>query len=96
MNISVIGGDSRLVELVKILEKNKNTVFLYGLEKSEKLVGFNHIENIEDCLEKSNLVITSIPLSKDGKIINSVFTDKIIFVKDFFEKIKNNFTTPSQ
>ncbi len=89
MNISVIGGDSRIVELVRILEENKNTVFLYGLEKSEELANCKHIENMEKALQNSDLVITSIPLSKNGKIINSVFSDKTILVENFFKIVKN-------
>lgn len=89
MNISVIGGDSRIVELVRVLKENGNDVLLYGLEDSEKLAGCKHVKNIEETLQNSNLVITSIPLSKDGKFINTAFTDRKILVEDFFRIVKN-------
>lgn len=89
MNIGVIGGDSRIVELVKILEGDNNKVYVYGLEKSEKLKNSCHIDEMEIALQNAELVITSIPLSKDGKFVNAEFTDKKILVKDFFETVKN-------
>lgn len=89
MNISVIGGDKRTVELVKLLEKDKHEICLFGLGQSEELLKFKHASNIEEAMQKVDLVITSIPLSKDGKKINAVFTEKTILVDDFFQKAKN-------
>lgn len=89
MNISVIGGDSRIVELVKILNENGNDVYLYGLEKSEKLKGFCHTSNLDEVMEKSDFIITSIPLSKDGKYLNAPYTDEKIIVVDIFKIAKN-------
>ena len=89
MNISVIGGDSRIVELVKILNENGNDVYLYGLEKSEKLKGFCHTSNLDEVMEKSDFIITSIPLSKDGKYLNASYTDEKIIVVDIFKIAKN-------
>lgn len=89
MNICVIGGDSRVVELIKILEKEGNSLLLYGFELCECLKDFTHVDNIKESIEKSDLIITSIPLSKNGKNINAVYTTKEILVKDFFEVVKN-------
>lgn len=89
MNICFIGGDSRTVELIKMLAKDKNDIFLYGLEKCEALKSYNHFENLEKGLQNCDFVITSIPLSKDGKFFNTSFSDKKISVQEFF-KIVNN------
>lgn len=89
MNICVIGGDSRVVELIKILEKEGNSLLLYGFELCECLKDFTHVDNIKESIEKSDLIITSIPLSKNGKNINAVYTTKEILVKEFFEVVKN-------
>ncbi|MBR3720801.1 MAG: dipicolinate synthase subunit DpsA [Clostridia bacterium] len=89
MNISVVGGDKRTVELVKLLEKDKHEICLFGLGKSEELLNRKHASNIEEALQNADLVITSIPLSKDGKKINAVFTEKTILIEDFFQKAKN-------
>ncbi len=89
MNICVIGGDLRIAYLCKMLAKDDNLLNLYGLENCEILKGFNHVENMAQGLENADLVITSIPLSKDGKKVNSVYTDKIISVENLFKNIKN-------
>lgn len=89
MNICVIGGDLRIAELINMLAKDDCNLFLYGLEKCDKLKGFNHVDNIEKDLQNCDFVITSIPLSKDGKFFNANFTDKKISVEDFFKIVKN-------
>ena len=88
MNISVIGGDSRIVELIKFLAKDNNNMCLFGLGRCEDLKDFKHASNLDEALQKSDLVITSIPLSKNGTSINTVFTEKTILIEDFFEKAK--------
>ena len=88
MNITIIGGDSRIIELIKLLKK-ENDIFLFGIEKSEELNKENHISEIEEALEKANIIITSIPLSKDGMYINTPLSNEKILVKDFFEKTRN-------
>lgn len=90
MNITIIGGDLRIEELVKILEQNENEICLYGLENSEKLKHLKHLDTIEESvLENSELIITSIPLSKDGKYINTPLSDKKISIQEFFKTVKN-------
>ena len=89
MNITIIGGDSRIEELVKFLSQDQNEICLYGLENSEKLKYLKHLDTMESALENSDLVITSIPISKDGKYINTPLSDKKISVQEFFETVKN-------
>ena len=82
MNISIIGGDSRIVQLVKMFEGKGNNILLYGLEKCQILKNSNHINNLQKVLQNADLVITSIPLSKDGKFINAMYTDEKIVIED--------------
>lgn len=89
MNITIIGGDSRIEDLVKILSQDKNEIYLFGLENSEKLKHLKHLDTMEKALENSGLIITSIPLAKDGKYINTPLSDKKISVQEFFEIVKN-------
>lgn len=89
MNIGIIGGDSRTVQLIKLLEKDENKIILYGLENCEQLKNYSHVNSVEDVFSNSDTIITSIPLSKDGKLVNTVFTDRKILVQDIFEKSKN-------
>lgn len=101
MNISVIGGDSRIIELTKILEnegnkqndskdkKEKNEILLFGQEEYEELKEFKRYFSLKDTIENSDIIITSIPISKDGITVNAPYTKKQIFIKEIFE-IANN------
>lgn len=89
MNISFIGGDLRIVELVKLLANDKNEICLFGLGQCEELSQFKQASNLDEALQNSEIVITSIPLSKNGKSVNTVFTEKTILVEDFFNKARN-------
>lgn len=89
MNISIIGGDSRIVELVKLLAKEENKISLFGLGKCKELENYKQASNLDEALQDAQLVITSIPLSKNGININTVYTEKTILVEDFFTKCKN-------
>ena len=89
MNICVIGGDSRILELIKIFEKEKYKLNLYGLEGCSELSEHEHFNEMRKAIESSELVITSIPLSKNGKSINSSYSTKDILIEEFFETVKN-------
>lgn len=89
MNISIIGGDSRIVELIKLLAKDKNEICLFGFGQCAELKEFKQASNLDEALQKAKIVISSIPLSKNGKNINTPFTEKTILIEDFFEKAKN-------
>ena len=59
-SISIIGGDVRNIELAKILQeeyKEKYIINTYSFEKSQN--------TLQEVIEKSNFIITSVPLSKD-------------------------------
>ena len=89
MNVSVIGGDKRIVELVNLLKKDDNDICLFGFGQCDELQDFKQASNLDEALQNSELVITSIPLSKDGKTINTTYTEKTILIEDFFQKSKN-------
>lgn len=89
MNISIIGGDSRIVELVKLLAKDKNEICLFGFGQCTELSEFKQASNLDEALQNAKIVISSIPLSKNGININTPFTEKNILVEDLFEKAKD-------
>lgn len=72
MRYGILGGDYRNIELVKLLAKEKNIVYTYGLEKeiqkleSDNIIICNDIKELQD----TDIVITAIPLSKDSININ--------------------------
>ncbi len=92
MNITVIGGDLRVVKLAEILQKNDANLYLYGLEKCaelEKTQYIQHAQSLEDAIYKSQIIITSIPLSKDGIVVNTPYSNEKIYVEELFNLSKN-------
>ena len=72
MIYGILGGDFRNVELVKLLAKEKNIVYTYGLEKEIQKLESDNIIICDDIgeLQDTDIVITSIPLSRDNININ--------------------------
>ena len=75
----VVGGDLRNVELVKLLKEDGKEVFSYGM---------NEKESFEKIPRNIDIVVGPIPFSRDGKTINSTFSENKILIEDFLEKIK--------
>ena len=83
---AVIGGDLRIIKLVKMLARDGNEVYTYGLEKAEEI---KNIQNVFFCdklnkaiKEDVEIVIGPIPFSSNGKDINSPFSDKEISIRE--------------
>ena len=96
MEISIIGGDLRIVRLAEMYAKEKYKVFTYGLEKyfdkNMQLKFDNNIimcKNIEDALSASRYIISGVPLSRDDKYISTPFSENKIELENFLEKISN-------
>lgn len=90
--VSVIGGDLRIVYLIEMLVKDGFNVYTYGLEKAGNLQNINNVfncKNIEECIKKSKLVISSIPLCKDENFIKAPFSNKDILIKDITKCLGN-------
>lgn len=83
---AVIGGDLRIIKLVKMLAEEGNTVYTFGLEKAEEL---KDNENIIFCEKLSRaipedveVVIGPIPFSSNGVNINVPFSNNEISVRE--------------
>ena len=90
-NISIIGGDLRIINLAKILANDGFHVHTYALEKSGNLFDFDKIiqyNTIQDAIQKSNYVISSIPLSKNNKNIFTPFSDFQISLDDLEKNLE--------
>ena len=84
-NISIIGGDLRIINLAKMLANDGFSIHTYALEKSENLFDFNRImqyNTIHDAIQKSNYIISSIPLSKDNENVSTPYSDSKISLTD--------------
>lgn len=84
-NVSIIGGDLRIVRLAKMLKDEGFNVYTYGLENANDIQDDNEITmcgSIEEVLEKSYIIISAIPFSKNGVSINSPFSEREINIED--------------
>lgn len=80
--ISIIGGDLRIVNLAKMMAEDGFEVVTYALEKAEELNGLAKGNTLEETIQKSEYIVTSIPLSKDGKIVNTPYSDAKLTVQE--------------
>ena len=92
MNISIIGGDLRIIRLAQMYARENNKVYTYGLEKyfcgrEEKNIII--CENLQETIDKSNVIISGIPFSKDGHNINASYSDKVIKIEELEKKLSN-------
>lgn len=89
-NFAVIGGDLKIIELAKMLAKENNMVYTYGLEKAEQLKGVENIvicEKLTQAVKDSEIVIGPIPFSSNGKDINTPFSDNSVSVRELMHTI---------
>lgn len=91
MNISIIGGDLRIIRLAEMYARENNNVYVYGLEKYfENNSNYENIiecNNLDDVINKSKVIISSMPFSSDGKIVNSPFSKEKIYLSELKEKL---------
>lgn len=88
--LAIIGGDLRIAYLTDILKKENWDVKCFGLE--EYLFNNNesiHVPTLEELLYDRKIVMSSVPLSKDGKKIRTSFSKKEILIEDVLEQLKN-------
>lgn len=91
--ISIVGGDTRIVELVKMLCQDGFEVYTYALEKAETLNQIPQIKfchSLEELTSKARTIITAIPLSKDNIHMNTPFSDNKIRIDEFCKQAKEN------
>ena len=67
INILIIGGDKRQLYMADFLEKAGFDISVYGTAENKHKC----VENIKKEIRKSDAVILPLPVSKDGKSINS-------------------------
>ena len=87
---AVVGGDLRTIKLAKILAKEGNMVYTYGLEKAEELKENKNIifcEKLIEAVKKVQVVIGPIPFSSDGININMPFSEGKLSVREFMHNL---------
>lgn len=90
-SFAVIGGDLRIIKLAKMLAKDGNKVYTYGLEKAEELKNDTNIvlaEKLKKAIpEEVEVVIGPIPFSSNGVNINSPFSEKEISIRELMHSL---------
>ncbi len=91
MNISIIGGDLRIIKLAEMYAEENNVVYTYGLEKYfENNTNNKNIilcKNLKEAITNSKYIISSIPFTKDKINLNSPFTNNNITIEDLKNKV---------
>ena len=84
---SIIGGDTRNVELAKMLANDGNMVYVFGLDntnlENEKTKNIEICNSLEDAIYQGNIVIGPIPFTRNGETLNSPLSSKKIEIEDF-------------
>ena len=90
MKISVIGGDLRLSNLAIMFADDKNEVSVYAMENSREIMEDGRIiksECLEEAIDKSDVIIGSIPFLKSDGEMYVTFSKKHIEPKDLVKKM---------
>ena len=89
-NFAVIGGDLRMIKMAKMLAKDGNIIYTYGLEKADELKNTENIimcEKLSKAIKEVEIVIGAIPLSSNGKTVNTPFSDTEISIRELMHSI---------
>ena len=92
MNITMIGGDLRIVRLAELYSKEGNKVYTYGLEEYFNNNKNNNViicSNEKEAVDKSEIIVSGVPISKDGIHISAPYSKKEINLDDV-KKLLNN------
>ena len=90
MKFAIIGGDLRSIKLAEMLSKEKNEIYVYGLEKVEELKNNPNIklcDTIKKAIQDVEIVIGPIPFSSNGKTINMPFSEKELTIRETMHAI---------
>ncbi len=90
MKLSIIGGDLRIIKLAIMLAKDGNEIYSYGLEKAEDLKNVTNItqcDTLRKAIENVEVVIGPIPLSSNGNIVNTPFSEQELTIRELMHNI---------
>lgn len=90
MNISIIGGDLRIIRLAQIYAKEGKKVYTYGLEKYFNENTEDNIavcQNLQETIDKSDTIISGMPFSKDGINVNTPYSEEKIKLEKLKDKL---------
>lgn len=85
-SISVIGGDSRQLFAAQYLGTSGYNVTLFGCEHGNIPQNTSETEKIEKAME-SDIIILPLPVTKNGKAINTPLSSGVITLKDVADRL---------
>lgn len=85
-SIGVIGGDERISFLIEMISEKK--LYIYGQEKYNFKNNVIKCDALEEFCEKSDIIISGIPLSKNENEIYAPFSKNTIIITDLLNNIK--------
>ncbi|MBP3256341.1 MAG: dipicolinate synthase subunit DpsA [Clostridia bacterium] len=91
-DVSIIGGDLRNAFLSQMLWNKNRKIFVYGFENEKSITQNNNIikcNSLEEAINSTEIIISSIPFTKDKVKINMPLSVYEIEIEDFIKKIKN-------
>ncbi|MBR0351491.1 MAG: dipicolinate synthase subunit DpsA [Clostridia bacterium] len=83
-NFAIIGGDLRIIYLAKELAK-ENIVYSCGFENTKELENVTNINictDLKSAIQNSSIVISSVPLTKNGTDIYMPFSSEKVKIND--------------
>ena len=92
MNISIVGGDLRIIRLAEMYAQEGKNVYIYGLEKyflESNLPNIELCQSLKETVRNSDIVISGMPFSKDGENVNAPFSSSQIKIKDLKNELNN-------
>lgn len=84
LDISVVGGDSRQVQLAKLLAGDGHRVFAYALEKATLPEGIIRSSDILSLSKGSDCVILPLPIKSQKGLLNSPFSEEEYAINSVF------------
>lgn len=92
MNISIVGGDLRIIRLAEMYAQEGKNVYIYGLEKyflESNLPNIELCQSLKEAAINSDIVISGMPFSKNGENVNAPFSSSQIKIKDLKNELNN-------
>lgn len=90
-NFALIGGDLRNIRLAEMLAKEKNQIYLYGIEKQKQLEENPYIkycDTLKEAIDFCKIIIGPIPFSRDGMFLNTNQNVKKISIKEILNTME--------
>ena len=87
-NIGIIGGDLRISKLAKLFAEDGYKIYTYAIEETQFEEKVQKCERIEEVINCSNIIISGVPFSKDGKTIYAPLSKEIIYIDELLGKLE--------